>query len=131
LAIGMARQASKSLRQKYGHSAGLGTGRAPSQLRRSLLGGDQASSPVYHHSHSSLHSPASSLSRRSTHANLHSPRREEILSPAAKILLKKTGSSSASKSSPSAASSPLATRPNLLGSTKKPGIFSPVVHRSS
>ncbi|KAA1110858.1 hypothetical protein PGT21_033009 [Puccinia graminis f. sp. tritici] len=126
LAIGMARQASKSLRQKYGHSAGLATGRAPSQLRRSLLGGDQASSPVYHHSHS----PASSLSRRSTHANLNSPRREEILSPAAKILLKKTGSSSASKSSPSAASSPLATRPNLLGSTKKPGIFSPVVHRS-
>ncbi|OAV86836.1 hypothetical protein PTTG_07470 [Puccinia triticina 1-1 BBBD Race 1] len=126
LAIGMARQASKSLRQKYGYSAGLGTGRSgPSKLRRSLLADRQASSPS-HHPHSSPNSPH----RNSNVA--HSPRRDQILSPAAKLLLKKTGGSAAS----SHPSSPLAAgHHHKLGQAsgpavaKKAGIFTPLVAR--
>ncbi|MBW0472951.1 hypothetical protein O181_012666 [Austropuccinia psidii MF-1] len=77
LAIGMARKASKSLREKYGSASGLGIGRS-SRLRNNLMAG---------HSREIGNKPESTSS-----IGPKTPRREDMLSPAAKLLLKKTGS---------------------------------------
>lgn len=134
LAIGMARKASKSLREKYGpRSSGLGIGNGfggnhgrranTSQLRRSLLGDLSTRDSPRDRSHRSPSSPYPSR-------NL-TPRREELLSPAGKVLLRKTGgpaSSLQASSTPTTASSPVIK--NLQASTPRVGIFTPGLKKS-
>ncbi|KNZ56163.1 uncharacterized protein VP01_2480g4 [Puccinia sorghi] len=127
LAIGMARQASKSLREKYAHhGAGLAAGAHPgrsesSRLRMSLLGRGHQASP----SSSVRTTPGSAL----CHPCSASPRREEILSPAAKLLLHKTGSKTALRHPSNSPAKVTALNSSLLATPpvpKKPGIFTPL-----
>ncbi|KAG0150220.1 hypothetical protein CROQUDRAFT_58426 [Cronartium quercuum f. sp. fusiforme G11] len=91
LAMGMARKASKSLREKFG--SGLGT--HGHQLRHSLLK-DGSTDRVRSQQYDSI----DSSSRRGPSSSW-TPKREEMLSPAAKLLLKKTGSNQLPGSRPS------------------------------
>ncbi|PLW18626.1 hypothetical protein PCASD_09457 [Puccinia coronata f. sp. avenae] len=127
LAIGMARQASKSLREKYGQHGAVG-------LAIAAPGGR----PHSHHPlrrmsrlapASSSRSPALRQRGSTPLVACASPRREEILSPAAKLLLHKTGkvsdrssapkrSASSSSLHPPASQSALNSSPHLAKKTR-------------
>lgn len=102
LAMGMARQASKSLREKLGGGLGLGTMSSKTRLRQHLL---------KDHSRSS----------RDEDKRSWTPKREDTLSPAGKRLLKQTHLMKAS--TPSASTSAITPSSNAGG---RPGIFTPV-----
>ncbi|PLW54720.1 hypothetical protein PCANC_11691 [Puccinia coronata f. sp. avenae] len=137
LAIGMARQASKSLREKYGQHGAAG-------LAIAAPGGRPHSHhPLRRMSRLAPASPSRSPALRQRGSTplvaCASPRREEILSPAAKLLLHKTGKfsdrSSAPKRSASSSSLHSPASQSALNSSpqlaKKPGIFTPIASRPS